>query len=177
MDKKKILTIIGVIAFVIIIILSIVIKPVNSGSDSTSKKLTNDPTTIMNNAQAESAKVEDSEKGEFNQINVDTYLAFKAGEEPKIVLVARPTCSYCQIAEPIVQKIIHDYNVEVNYLNTDNFEGEDQSNFVKSDDMFSEGFGTPMLLLVQNGKIVDSIDGLTDTAHYVEFMKKHNFIQ
>ena len=76
MDKKKILTIIGVIAFVIIIILSIVIKPVDSGSDSTSKKLTNNPTTIMNNAQAESAKVEDSEKGEFNQINVDTYLEY-----------------------------------------------------------------------------------------------------
>ena len=177
MDKKKILTIIGVIAFIVIIILSIVIKPVDSGSGSTSKTLTNDPTTIMSNAQEESEKIEDSEKGEFNQINVDTYLAYKAGEEAKIILVARPTCHYCQIAEPIVQKIIHDYNVEVNYLNTDNFEGEDQANFVKSDDMFSEGFGTPMLLLVQNGKIVDSIDGLTDTAHYVEFMKKHNFIQ
>jgi hypothetical protein len=34
-----------------------------------------------------------------------------------------------------------------------------------------------MLLLVQNNKIVDSIDGLTDTAHYLEFMKKYKFVK
>lgn len=175
MDKKKILAIIGAVAFVALIVISVVVSPSSNGSSS--NKLTEDPNVILSNAQEESAKVEDSEKGEFHQINVDTYLAYLAGTEAKAVLVARPTCTYCQIAEPIVQKIIHDYNADINYLNTDNFQGDDQVNFINSDEAFKEGFGTPMLLVVHDNKVVDTVDGLTDTAHYIAFLTKYGFIK
>ncbi len=175
MDKKKILTIVGIVVFVAVVILSIVVNP--SESQSAKNELTEDATVIMNNAQSESANIKDSDKGEFNQIDVDTYLMYLNGEEAKLVMVARPTCSYCQIAEPIVQKLIHDYNVEINYLNTDNFEGDDQINFLNSAEAFKEGFGTPMLLLVQKGSLVDTVDGLTDTAHYTDFLQRHGFIK
>ncbi len=175
MDKKKIFYIIGAVIFVALVVISIVISPKDNGSGSNYKS--ENPTAIMANAQSESAAVQDSEKGEFAQIDVDTYLAYLAGSEGKLVLVARPTCSYCQIAEPIIQKIIHDYNVEISYLNTDNFEGDDQVNFINSADAFKEGFGTPMLLLVKDGGIVDTIDGLTDTSHYVDFLKNYGFIK
>ncbi len=176
MNKKKIFTIVGVVLFVAILICSMFVKTDGTtfGKD---KPLAQDASQVLENAQTESSKVEESEKGEFHQINIDTYLTYLNGEEAKLILIARPTCHYCQIAEPIIQKIIHDYNVEINYLNTDNFQGDDQANFINSNEAFKEGFGTPMLLLVQNNKIVDSIDGLTDTAHYLEFMKKYKFVK
>ena len=177
MDKKKILAIIGGVIFVALVVISVVVSPKDNGSSNTSTNMSEDASVIMNNAQTESAAVKDEEKGEFAQIDVDTYLAYLAGADAKLIMVARPTCSYCQIAEPIVQKIIHDYNVEISYLNTDNFEGDDQVNFINSAETFKEGFGTPMLLLVKDGGIVDTIDGLTDTAHYVDFLKKYEFIK
>ena len=34
-----------------------------------------------------------------------------------------------------------------------------------------------MLLLVGDGKILDMIDGATDTAHFVDFLKTYKFIE
>ncbi len=97
--------------------------------------------------------------------------------QASLVWVARPTCGYCQLATPVVQKIIKDYSIYISSLNTDNFSEEDTNLFVNSDERFKEGFGTPMLLLVGDGKILDMIDGATDTAHYLDFLKTYKFIE
>ena len=34
-----------------------------------------------------------------------------------------------------------------------------------------------MLLVVNNGNINDIVDGLTDTTHYIEFLKKNEIIK
>lgn len=174
MKNNKILVILGIVlAAILIIICSMV------GTDSNNTKtdkVMEDGQTIVTNAQKESEAVKDEEKKEFTQINVDKYLEYYAGEENKIILVARPTCHYCQIAEPILQNISFKYNIEINYLNTDEFSDDDQTKFVNSDDTFKDGFGTPFLLIVSNNKIVSSVNGLTDEDHYISFFKTNGFI-
>lgn len=174
MKNNKILVILGIVlAAILIIICSMV------GTDSNNTKtdkVMEDGQTIVTNAQKESEAVKDEEKKEFTQINVDKYLEYYAGEENKIILVARPTCHYCQIAEPILQNISFKYNIEINYLNTDEFSDDDQTKFINSDDTFKDGFGTPFLLIVSNNKIVSSVNGLTDEAHYISFFKTNGFI-
>lgn len=174
MKNNKILVILGIVlAAILIIICSMV------GTESTNTKtdkVMEDGQTIVTNAQKESEAVKDDEKKEFTQINVDKYLEYYAGEENKIILVARPTCHYCQIAEPILQNISFKYNIEINYLNTDEFSDDDQTKFVNSDDTFKDGFGTPFLLIVSNNKIVSSVNGLTDEDHYISFFKTNGFI-
>ena len=174
MKNNKILVILGIVlAAIVIIICSMV------GTDSNNTKtdkVMEDGQTIVTNAQKESEAVKDDEKKEFTQINVDKYLEYYAGEENKIILVARPTCHYCQIAEPILQNISFKYNIEINYLNTDEFSDDDQTKFVNSDDTFKDGFGTPFLLIVSNNKIVSSVNGLTDEDHYISFFKTNGFI-
>lgn len=174
MKNNKILVILGIVlAAILIIICSMV------GTDSNNTKtdkVMEDGQTIVTNAQKESEAVKDEEKKEFTQINVDKYLEYYAGEENKIILVARPTCHYCQIAEPILQNISFKYNIEINYLNTDEFSDDDQTKFINSDDTFKDGFGTPFLLIVSNNKIVSSVNGLTDEDHYISFFKTNGFI-
>ena len=75
-----------------------------------------------------------------------------------------------------INKIALSY-ININYLNTDEFKDDDQEKLVNSDDTFTNGFGTPLLLVVSNNKIVDSVDGLTDNAHYTEFFKKYGYIK
>ena len=174
MKNNKILVILGIVLAVILIIIC---SMVGTDSNNTkTDKVMEDGQTIVTNAQKESEAVKDDEKKEFTQINVDKYLEYYAGEENKIILVARPTCHYCQIAEPILQNISFKYNIEINYLNTDEFSDDDQTKFINSDDTFKDGFGTPFLLIVSNNKIVSSVNGLTDEAHYISFFKTNSFI-
>ena len=164
-----------VIVILVVIILSFTVG--NKGTSNTSSgEISNDPQTVLNNAENESASIAANERKESTQIDVYTYLDYKAGSEAKIILLARPTCHYCQIAEPIIENVAYEYNLEINYLNTDNFTDETQSLFVQSDEAFQKGFGTPYLFIVKDGNIVDAVDGLTDRAHYVLFFTDNGFI-
>lgn len=174
MKNNKILVILGIVLAVILIIICSIVG--TDSNNTKTDKVMEDGQTIVTNAQKESEAVKDEEKKEFTQINVDKYLEYYAGEENKIILVARPTCHYCQIAEPILQNISFKYNIEINYLNTDEFSDDDQTKFINSDDTFKDGFGTPFLLIVSNNKIVSSVNGLTDEDHYISFFKTNGFI-
>lgn len=167
--NKKLLGIIGIILLVILLIVSCSIN-------TNDKASINDTGAVLENATIEAAEVKENEKKEFTEVSVDEYLNIYNGEQRTLVLVARPTCHYCQIAEPILHNIAYKYDININYLNTDNFQGEDKQKFIGSNELFSNGFGTPMLLIISNGKINDMIDGVTDTKHYVEFLKENKFI-
>lgn len=175
MDNKKF----GIV--IVVILVGLLITSCFIGNDKPGKKtsnvMTEDVNVILANAERESNAVTDEEKGEFNQINIDEYLDMYESSDKDIVLIARPTCGYCTVATPIIQKLIKEYDLDVNYLNTDNFDNDGNSKLVASDEFFSEGYGTPLLVVVSDNSIVDKVDGLTDTAHYLEFFKTNGFIK
>ncbi len=174
MDKKTIITIsvVGLVAILLVFALSIGDK-----ESKTEYKLSDDPNTIIANAQKEKNAVKENETKELSEINLEEYINFYNGEEPILVFIARPTCGYCQIAEPIIKHLVYEYDIDMKYLNTDEFSEEDQAKFIQSDEKFNDGFGTPMLVLIGNNKIIDMIDGLSDTAHYIDFFKTNKIIK
>ena len=145
----------------------------NSNNSATSGSSASDMTS---RAQQESAKVPDDEKKDFNDIDIYEYLDLYDGSKNSIVLFSRPTCGYCQIAEPILHHIAYQYKLTINHVNTDEMSSSDEKKLVESDDYFSDGFGTPLLVVVSNGEIVDMVSGLVDTENYVKFFTKHGFI-
>ena len=169
----------GLIGILTVLVIALVICALVSVKDkgTSTEELSNDPETIYANAQKESAEVTDTEKKEFIQIDANQYLEMYNGSEKHLVLLARPTCGYCQVAEPIIQKLMHDYNIDIYYLNTDNFSADDETNVAASDKLFESGLGTPMLLLVGESKIQDNVDGVVDTAHYKVFFENNGFIK
>lgn len=132
---------------------------------------------MTSRAQEESANVSEDEKKDFEDIDVDTYLDLYKGDEKAIVLFSRPTCGFCQIAEPILQHISYQYDLTINHINTDEMDSDDSTNLVESNDYFSDGLGTPLLMVVSNGEIVDVVSGLVDTASYVGFFTDNGFIK
>ena len=173
MSKSEKYGLIGILTILLIAIIVSGVVKVNNKDD----KLANDAETIINNAQRESTAVSDSEKGEFTQIDLNQYIDMYNGSEKKIVLIARPTCGYCQVAEPIIQNLIYKYQLDINYLNTDNFVEGDEQKLIESNNYFKDGIGTPTLIIVSEGKVHDGVDGLTDTAHYKEFFKVNGYIE
>ena len=59
----------------------------------------------------------------------------------------------------------------------DEFSEEDNQKFMESDEFLGEGVGTPLLMNVGNEKIIDKVDGLTDSAHYIQFFKDNGYIK
>lgn len=116
------------------------------------------------------------EQEDLNEIGIDDYLSLKEGSEASIIYIARPTCYYCQQMEPIVKNIVQEYGVKVNYLNTDELDDEGQYELIKSDDYFSEGYATPLLLVVKDNEIIDIQEGLTDKDVTINFLKDNGLI-
>ncbi len=144
-----------------------------------SKDNTTTTTSSTNNSSNEdssSSDIPEDEQGDLNDIDIDEYLDLKEGSEASIIYIARPTCHYCQEMEPIVRNVVYEYDVTVNYLNTDELDDDGQAKLIKSDDYFSEGYGTPLLLVVKDDEIVDILEGLSDKDTTVNFFKDNGFI-
>ncbi len=141
----------------------------------------NDTETTNNETTSEESSEEDeipeSEQKELKEIDIDKYLSLKKGDDKAIIYVARPTCHYCQEQEPIMKNIVYEYDAPVNYLNTDELDDDGQNKLIKSDDYFSEGYGTPLILIVQKNEIIDKIEGLSTKDNIVSLFKKHDFIK
>jgi thiol-disulfide isomerase/thioredoxin len=168
-NKKKTGTI---ILIVVLAIVCIIAMNITGGSEKTTSN-----TTSSSTAEEESAAVKDSEKKDFVTIKIDKYLEYYKGSTNTIILIARPTCHYCQIAEPILHNVAYKYDLTINYLNTDDFSSDDETTLVNSDSYFKNGFGTPLLLIVSNSKIVDKVEGLTTSEAYTSFFKTNGFIK
>ena len=150
----------------------------NGGSSKTTTSSTNNSSNDNSSSSttSTSSDIPEDEQGDLNDIDIDEYLDLKEGKDASVIYIARPTCHYCQEMEPIVRNIVYEYDIEVNYLNTDELDDDGQAKLIKSDDYFSEGYGTPLLLVVKDDEIVDIQEGLTEKDATVEFLKTNGII-
>ena len=169
-DNKKTILIIAVL---IIFFIGIFVVSNNSGKgkygESSGSLSTGD-------AQSESANIKEEEMGELTNIGIEEYLALYKGENASIIYIGRPTCSHCVIQQPIMRYMVYKYGVQVNYLNTDELDEKGITKLQKSDDYFSEGFGTPLILVVKGSEIVDMSEGETSIEDLTDMFKKQNLI-
>ena len=167
-------------ATIIILVLVIVFGGSFLASEVKSDKSKSNNTTPTNkqenNTTSNDDEISEDKQAELNSIDIDKYLSLKKGSDKSIIYISRPTCHYCQQEDPIIKNIVYETKVTVNYLNTDELDDDGNSKLIKSDDYFSEGYGTPLLLVVQKNKIVDKIEGLTSKENIVSFFKKYGFI-
>lgn len=120
---------------------------------------------------------------EYTNVTVDEYLELMKSEDKKIIYIAKPTCSYCVMQNPILKKIAQKYNLVVHYLNTENFVDqstqdytEDGNKFVGSSEVFQERWGTPNTIIVQNGKVVDGLYQYSEQNELMDLFERNGFI-
>lgn len=171
-------------ATIIILLLVIVFGGSYFASEVKSNKNTSSKTTTTTDKQKDTktdsddnTEISEDKQAELNSIDIDKYLSLKKGSDKSIIYISRPTCHYCQQEDPIIKNIVYETKVTVNYLNTDELDDDGNTKLIKSDDYFSEGYGTPLILVVQKNKIVDKIEGLTSKEDIVSFFKKYDFIK
>ncbi len=119
----------------------------------------------------------------FTDITVDEYLELMKNEEKQIVYLAKQGCGWCEKENPIIKKLGTEYNLKIYRLDATNFFDnatnqytEDGKKFINSNEIYSEGYGTPNTLIVQNGDIVDGVYQYVDEDGLLELFKNNGFI-
>ena len=151
-------------------------KAGDSYSENLDTTTSSDVENMTTRAQEESANVSEDEKKDFKDIDVDEYVDLYEDSKNSVVLFASPSCGYCQVAEPILHHIAYQYDLTIYHVDVSALSADESEELADSNDYFSQ-LGTPALLVVSNGEIVDSVDGLVDTDSYVDFLKDNGFIK
>ena len=176
-EKEQLKT--GVIIVLVLVIIfggSYFASELKSDKYKNNSSTTTSGNTNTSSDDNSSSDISEDEQAELNSIDIDKYLSLKKGSDKAIIYISRPTCHYCQQEDPIIKNIVYETKITVNYLNTDELDDDGNSKLIKSDDYFSEGYGTPLLLVVQKDKIVDKLEGLTSKENIVSFFKKYGFV-
>lgn len=122
---------------------------------------------------------ETSSKPYYNYIDIDEYkelLSLKSAT--KIVYLGRNDCAYCEEQTPIVEEIMEEYDLKINYLELSEVTAEESEYLYDSYDKFEEdGVRTPTILIIKNKKVVDSSVGLADKETLVELFTEYGLIE
>ncbi len=132
-----------------------------------------------NRSYATTDEFSEDEQAELNEIDVDKYIQLKNGKDVSVIYIARPDCSHCIVQTPRMKYIKYKYQVEINYLNTNAFsdDGSDYDKVIASDTYFKDNeLGTPLILIVKEGKILDKIEGESPVEDVVTLFSKNGLI-
>ncbi len=164
---------------IILICLAVIVVVGGSYLVSSNKTTTTEEESIDIAAQAteESAAIDPEKMKEHTEITIDEYFDLLEGSEKSIILISSPTCSYCEIAEPIIKNVAFENDIKINYLNVDELSSDEEVEFVNSSEIFSAGYGTPTIFIVQNNETLDAKEGLSITDEYIEFFSSNGFIE
>ena len=76
-----------------------------------------------------------------------------------------------------MNEIAKDYDITINYLNITDLSTDDQSSMTESLDILKDGFGTPLTIIIENKKVIDSLEGFESKDSMIDFFKKNGFIE
>lgn len=114
--------------------------------------------------------ISEDAKLSLNYISYDDYITKKDSDEINITVIGKSDCVYCIYAKPVLNQLVEDKNIEINYLNLTYLEQEDYNNLISQLNKELNDWGTPTMLLTQSGKIVDILSGYVSLDSYVSFL-------
>lgn len=122
--------------------------------------------------------VSKDEKLVLNYLDYSHYKKLLKSSDKSIVVIGQTSCSYCIKAKPILNEVSRDKNVKINFLNITDLSEDDAKKFSESLDYLKENqWGTPLTLIIENGKVIDSANGLLDYNGYVKLFEDNGLIK
>lgn len=112
----------------------------------------------------------------FEEIDIDKFLELKKGSTPSIILLGEERNISCYQQLLYLYSIAKRYNIKINYLNLSDFETKEYETLKSSDEMFNSPWDIPLLLIVQNDKIIDKKEGVQTGKTLLEFFSNNNLL-
>lgn len=118
-------------------------------------------------------------------IDYSEYEDLISNDETHVIVIGQTSCSHCIAIKPALNEVAKEYDLTINYLNlTDMTETESNAFFdslttieYNDEDFLEDGsFGTPLTLIVKNGKVADYISGERTISQLVKEFKRNGLI-
>ena len=119
-------------------------------------------------------------------VDYNKYRSLIKSEDTNIIVIGQSTCGHCIAIKPALNSVAEDYDLTINYLNLTELSEEESDKFYESledieyndpDFVESGSFGTPLTLIVEDGKVVDYISGSRTISQLVREFKKAGLIE
>lgn len=108
--------------------------------------------------------------------NLDNAIELVEDEKMHILFLGRPTCTYCEQFQPVIDQLTEDYDLKYDYINTDNLTSSGLSTLLKKLNIDEENFGTPYLSITKDGKVVAEQSGYVDRETLFNFLQENGVI-
>lgn len=135
--------------------------------------------SIVNETQEEETEYDVSM---FTSITTDKFVELFERDKKSLIYLGRSTCGYCVKFLPNLQKAQEEYGYKTYYLDITTVDDKGMKKIQKLDEFLKDNYGyTPMVLVVQNGKILNkevnnySGVGYTEYSTFEKFLKKLNY--
>ena len=119
-------------------------------------------------------------------IDYEQYTKLIRSKNTNIIVVGQSSCSHCIAFKPAINSVADDYDITINYLNLTEMSQDESTKFFKSledieyndPDFLKDGsFGTPLTLIVENGKVISYFSGQRTISQLVRELKKVGLIE
>jgi len=116
---------------------------------------------------------------DITSITMEDFRKIIKEDEVSLIYIASPTCGHCINQKPIMQQLVRDYGVTVNYLNVTKLGQKDYDELydfyvsIQIDKYEQDGILTPTILLVKNEKVLEVNLGEIGLDNLVKMLNKY----
>lgn len=127
-----------------------------------------------------------SEEKNLTFVNYDEYKDLIRDDNTHIIVIGQTSCSHCIAIKPALNSVAGDYDLTINYLNLTELSQEESEKFFESlkkieyddPDFVKDGsFGTPLTLILEDGKVERYISGSRTYSQLVREFTKAGLIK
>lgn len=119
-----------------------------------------------------------------------TYKKLVNSKDVTVAVFGRDTCYYCNIFKPVYNAVAEKYDVDIYFFDSDSYDKKEYQKIMDlgltipascnsngAESKLSDGFGTPLTIITQNGKTIDCISGYVDRSTLKSKLSEHGLIK
>lgn len=112
----------------------------------------------------------------FKKLGVYEIVSVLSSKEKQIILLTSSLCSHCTSFAPTLKQVQSDLGLTINYIDIYKLSGVQKDVFESAISIFDEeNIGTPTILIVQNGEVLDYKTGSVELDVIKKFFTDNGF--
>ena len=149
----------------------------NEVNSSSSEKEEDSQKSLDEKLKEEADSISKDKQKSLKEITVTNYLNLLNSNTKSIIYISRPDCKYCKIQDPIIKNIYYENpKIPLYYINTNNMSSSDWDDLENSDEFFNSNWGTPTIIVIENGSIIDSFIGINSKDDIIDLLESNDFL-
>ena len=112
-------------------------------------------------------------------INLNEFNNLLNNEEKNIIVIGKDECKYCDSVTTTLNDIVINYDIKINYINVGKIDSEISLQVEERlmELNYDDGFTTPMVLIVENSKLLNYVIGLASEQYFIDIFTENGIIK